>query len=88
VVRLLRAVPHSNVPGTHPQHFRERHPRIGPVPHHRQLVAPGLPAPKTRKRDAREVLQKRPFSWSPSTLRYPYSRPSKNGSKLLAKLGT
>ena len=32
-VRLLGAVPHSNVPSAHPQHPRERHPRIGSVPY-------------------------------------------------------
>ena len=33
--RLLRAVPHPNVPGAHPQHPRERLRRIDPVPHER-----------------------------------------------------
>jgi hypothetical protein len=30
---LPGAVPHPNVPGARPQHPRERHPRIGPVPY-------------------------------------------------------
>jgi hypothetical protein len=30
---LLGAVPHPNTPGAHPQHLRERLPRVGPVPH-------------------------------------------------------
>jgi hypothetical protein len=32
---LLGTVPHPNVPGAHPQHLRQRLPRIGPVPHQR-----------------------------------------------------
>ena len=34
-MRLLGAVPDPNVPSAHPQHPRERHPRISPVPHQR-----------------------------------------------------
>ena len=33
--RLLGAVPYPNVLGAHPQHLRERRPRIGPVPDQR-----------------------------------------------------
>jgi hypothetical protein len=32
---LLGTVPHPNVLGAHPQHPRERLPRVGPVPHQR-----------------------------------------------------
>ena len=33
MVRLLRAVPHPNAPNRHPQHLRQRRPRIGaPAP--------------------------------------------------------
>jgi hypothetical protein len=38
---LLGAVPHPDVIRGHPQHPRERHPRIGPVPH--QRLGPALP---------------------------------------------
>jgi hypothetical protein len=31
----MRPVPHTNIHGPHPQHPRERRPRIGPVPNQR-----------------------------------------------------
>jgi len=29
----VAAVPDPNIPGAHPEHLRQRHPRIGPMPH-------------------------------------------------------
>ena len=74
-MRAFRAISHPNVLDGHPQHLRQRHPRIEPMPS--QSLCParhtvrGLPASETRTRDAREVLRKRALAGSPINAQVP-----------------
>jgi hypothetical protein len=49
--RLLGTVPHPNILNRHPQHPRERLPRIGPVSHQRLGPSAPLPSGDSRHND-------------------------------------
>ena len=87
-MRAFRAISHPNVLDGHPQHLRQRHPGSNPCRARAfdQRVTPFGAFPHRRREQGMHArcCENARSPVAPSTLRYPYSQPSKNGPKFLA----